>query len=663
MDGKLPLEPVVSIVAPLGGDALGMAGLLEGEGIETRVCEDLNRCLEVMEGASVLLLTEEALESAAAAALFERLEHQPAWSELPVIILTRGGESRVTALLDMAAAAAGSVTLLERPMSAATLVRSVQVALRSRQRQYQIRDLLAEKERLLREVEGERARLQAVLEALPVGVWVADASGRMIMVNSAVESIWGGKPFMAEELEQYGTYKVWRPGTEGQLPVEQYPLVRALGGEAVKEIILDHERFDGTRGTHIASSTPIRDAQGNIRGAVAIALDITRLRQAEEALRASEEQFRTLADCLPSINWWANTDGHITWFNARAYEYTGKTPEEIGGWGWRCVHDPEMLPKVMERWEGCIATGEPFEMEVRLRGADGQFRWFLGRVVPVKDAVGKVVRWFGTNTEISEQKNFQAELERLVAERTAKLQEMVAELEHVSYTISHDMRAPLRAMRAFSEMLKDEDEGLSQEGKGFVERIITGAERMDALITDALHYTKTVRTELPVGPVDLGRLLRGMLGTYPQFQAPAAEIVLDGELPVVIGNEGGLTQCFSNLLDNAVKFARPGVRPQIRVRVETVKSEECSVQNASQSGWARIWVEDNGIGISKEMLPRVFQMFARGASAQAGTGIGLALVRKVVERMGGRVGVESEPGKGSRFWVELKGQTRAPGMR
>lgn len=230
-----------------------------------------------------------------------------------------------------------------------------------------------------------------------------------------------------------------------------------------------------------------------------------------------------------------------------------------------------------------------------------------------------------------------------MAERTARLQELVAELEHFSYSITHDMRAPLRAMIAFSEEVQAMDPVSEQEEqKRFLERISSAARRMDLLITDALNYSKAVRNELPLAPVDVGQLLRGMLDTYPEFQIARADIRLEPGLPLVLGNEAGLTQCFSNLLGNAVKFARPGELAQVRVRSEI------------HDGWVRLWVEDNGIGISRKMLPRVFDMFARGSSQEAGTGIGLALVRKVVDRMGGKVGVESEEGKGSRFWLELR---------
>src|SRR5262249_34561557 len=157
----------------------------------------------------------------------------------------------------------------------------------------------------------------------------------------------------------------------------------------------------------------------------------------------------------------------------------------------------------------------------------------------------------------------------------------------------------------------------------------------EGLITDALNYSRLVRQELPLTDVGTGGLLRGMLDSYPELQPSKAHIQVEGELPVVLGNEAGLTQCFSNLLENAVKFVKPGQKPQIRVWAD------------EREGWSRIWVEDKGIGISKEMLPRVFDMFSRGSKSYEGTGIGLALVRKVAQRMGGRAGAESEEGNGS----------------
>jgi len=239
------------------------------------------------------------------------------------------------------------------------------------------------------------------------------------------------------------------------------------------------------------------------------------------------------------------------------------------------------------------------------------------------------------------------ELERKVQERTAKLREMVDELEHFSYTITHDMRAPLRAMFGFAELMEQSGADLSKEHKEFLDHIKTSARRMDSLITDALSYSKAVQQELILTPIDAAALLRGMISSYPAFQPPQARIEIDGELPQVLANEAGLTQCFSNLLNNAVKFVRPGQVPQVRIWAE-------GVAKGSPFALVRIWFEDNGIGIPEQLQGHLFQMFQRASRAYEGTGIGLALVRKVTERMGGRVGAESKPGQGSRFWVELK---------
>jgi len=269
----------------------------------------------------------------------------------------------------------------------------------------------------------------------------------------------------------------------------------------------------------------------------------------------------------------------------------------------------------------------------------------------------------------------EAELERLVHERTARLRELVGELEHFSYAITHDMRAPLRAMHGFGALLKEScGEDLSPECRGYLQRIITSAARMDKLITDSLHYSAAVRRELALSRVKTRELLQGIIDSYPNLHASKANIFIEGEIPEVRANEAGLTQCFSNLLDNAVKFVAPGVVPTVRIRAEICQHDgspakpaglpvdappsdpsEPPVPPLANAGpMVRIWFEDNGIGIPPAAIPRLFNMFQRLSGEYEGTGIGLALVRKMAERMGGRAGVESEPGKGSRFWLELK---------
>lgn len=245
------------------------------------------------------------------------------------------------------------------------------------------------------------------------------------------------------------------------------------------------------------------------------------------------------------------------------------------------------------------------------------------------------------------------DLEGKVRERTAKLEETVAELEGFSYSLVHDMRAPLRAMLGYASILEmDAGPRLEPGESNLLHRISLAATRMDQLVTDSLNFSRILLEDVKIRAVNLGALLRGIVETYPNLHPPQADISIElGDL-FVQGNEAALTQIFSNLLGNAVKFVAPGVHPRVRVRAAACPPL-AGPKAATES--ACIWVEDNGIGIPKAAHDRIFGMFQRlhRADEYPGTGIGLALVKKSLERSGGRVFLESEPGKGSRFCVQL----------
>lgn len=246
-------------------------------------------------------------------------------------------------------------------------------------------------------------------------------------------------------------------------------------------------------------------------------------------------------------------------------------------------------------------------------------------------------------------KQHQEHLEELVEMRTADLHAALGDLEHMSYSMVHDMRAPLRAMQGFARLVMDEcPECRSTPGQEYLERIVETSNRLDHLIRDALGFNKVIRENIQIQSVDVGRLLLGMVRSYPNLQPPVADICIDTtEEMMVLGNESLLTQCFGNLLDNAVKFVPRGIHPRIRIWAKaSIYHEEPSTV---------IYIEDNGIGIPRGAQEKIFRMFQRmhSESAYPGTGIGLAIVKKAVERMGGRVGLESAPGRGSTFRVEL----------
>jgi PAS domain S-box-containing protein len=239
------------------------------------------------------------------------------------------------------------------------------------------------------------------------------------------------------------------------------------------------------------------------------------------------------------------------------------------------------------------------------------------------------------------------QLERKVEERTARLRETIAELQAFSYTVSHDLRAPLRAMQSYAEALKEDfGEKMDQGAMTYLTRIELAGYRLDRLIQDVLTYSRISQGSGQLHSVSLAKLVREIVEQYPNFAAAQNAIHLEGDLPRVLAEESPATQCLSNLLGNALKFIPKDRAPHVRVRAE-------------ESGpMIRLWIEDNGIGIAPADQERIFKMFERVGDdvKYEGTGIGLAIVRKAMERMGGAVGVESKLGEGSKFWLDFRKQ-------
>jgi signal transduction histidine kinase/CHASE3 domain sensor protein len=281
--------------------------------------------------------------------------------------------------------------------------------------------------------------------------------------------------------------------------------------------------------------------------------------------------------------------------------------------------------------------------------------------------------------ELREQlERYNAQLEQRVSDRTARLEEANAELEAFAYSVSHDLRAPLRAMQGFSyALLEDYGDSFDAVGKDYAQRIVTASQRMDILIQDLLDYSRLNRAEIRLQPIHLEAVVVEVLAQIEsELRQKQAQVLVEQPLPQVIGHRTTLIQVLTNLLNNAIKFVPPGVQPQVRVWAEdreTCVAEEQPIvetglsasraeeqesdfqPSASPQFWVRLWIEDNGIGIALEHQQRIFRVFERlhGIESYPGTGIGLAIVRIGLERMGGYAGVESQAGQGSRFWIDL----------
>ncbi len=267
----------------------------------------------------------------------------------------------------------------------------------------------------------------------------------------------------------------------------------------------------------------------------------------------------------------------------------------------------------------------------------------LTLVAAVRAALRARRRQYEVRDLLADRERLLASLEERVAERTARLRQMVEELEAFSYSVSHDLRSPLRVLEGYSRvLLEDYAAALPPPAQEMLDRIARASRRMDRLTQDVLAYTRVSRAEITLEPLDLDLVLKAVIEQYPDILAARHLIRLRSPLGSVQGHLPSLIQCFSNLIENALKFAREGAPADIEIFSER------------RGDRMRVSVKDQGVGIEPAQQRRIFGIFERAAQKHVpGTGIGLAIVKKAAERMGGSVGVESVPGQGARFWLEF----------
>jgi PAS domain S-box-containing protein len=398
-----------------------------------------------------------------------------------------------------------------------------------------------------------------------------------------------------------------------------------------------------------------------------IITDVGPQHAAEQALVRTQGDYHRLIDTIEGIVWEA--DGVslsfilVSRYAQRLLGYPLEEWSRPGFWENRIyVEDRE---RVLAEVNRALARRKDVRLDYRVVASDRRLVWLHDSITVIeRDGRPKLL---GVAIDVTEQRKAELELrqahdllEQRVAERTAELRRAVTELESFSYSLSHDMRAPIRAMRGYAELLERRaGSQLGSEAPEFLHRIMNSAERLDMLIQDVLQYSRVARAPLALKPIALADLLKSILQDYPSLAAAKDHIEIQEPLPPVYGHGAFVGQALSNLLTNAVKFMPPDRTPRVRVWSEEVLHQEEAEGNgnpANANKWVRIWVEDNGVGIAPEDQKRLFRIFERvyATDKYEGTGIGLAIVQKAVERMGGRVGLDSTPGQGSKFWIELR---------
>jgi PAS domain S-box-containing protein len=370
--------------------------------------------------------------------------------------------------------------------------------------------------------------------------------------------------------------------------------------------------------------------------------------RAVQALRHSEARFRTLADNIAQFAWTADASGAIDWYNQRWFDYTGTTLEAMQGRGWQSVHHPDHVDRVVERFRHCTATGETWEDTFPLRGRDGQYRWFLSRAIPIRDEQGQILRWFGTNTDITDR----VELEERLATQTTELVRTNRLKDEFLAALSHELRTPLNPILGWTQMMKAQTLSPVQTAEA-LETIERNTRQQITLVNDLLDVSRVIqgKLHLALAPIDLVTVVQRAIATV-QFTAQAKQIQIQvqGETALpILGDGDRLQQICWNLLANAIKFTPAGGN------VSVVLSRVPQDQGV---GAAQVQVIDNGIGIPADFLPHVFEHFRQADGSDTrqygGLGLGLAIVRHLVELHGGTVAVESAgAGQGATFTVKF----------
>jgi PAS domain S-box-containing protein len=380
--------------------------------------------------------------------------------------------------------------------------------------------------------------------------------------------------------------------------------------------------------------------------------DVTERRRAEAELRESEAQFRSLVEAIPQQVWTAQPDGSLDYVSRRVLEYSGHTFQEMIGQGWQQILHPDDVQECLERWNRALATGEPYEVEFRLRRASDQtYRWHLGRALPLRSPEGRITKWFGTNTDITERKQIEEERVRLLAqEQEARAVAEAANRAKDEFlaVLAHELSTPLSAILGWAHLLRSGQLNEAAVGKA-LDVIERNAQTQARLVEDIMDVSRAAsgKLRLDVQPLDLKPVIEAAVDSIrPEAEARRIhlQLFLDPDAQPVSGDPHRLQQVVRNLLSNAVKFTPQDGHIDVRLMRAGTTME--------------IVVSDTGAGISRDFLPYVFDRFYQAEDTalrtRRGMGLGLAIVRLLVEAHGGTVQADSPgQGQGATFTVAL----------
>ncbi|KAB0678076.1 response regulator [Aureimonas leprariae] len=426
-------------------------------------------------------------------------------------------------------------------------------------------------------------------------------------------------------------------------------LTAKVGGTERPVVDTDYRFGNAEARTAFASAFPTsRGASGNRGGMGLLVLETTEQLRATAALDEASGQLSAIADNIPQLAWTARPDGEIFWYNRRWFDYTGTTLEEMRGFGWQKLHHPDHVERVVDGYKRAFALGEPWQDTFPLRGVDGTYRWFLSLAIPIRNADGAILRWFGTNTDVTEQRAIEEEL--LAAKDNADNANR-AKSQFIA-NMSHELRTPLSAVIGYAELLEEEVEDLGETHLlADLKKIEGNARHLLSLINNVLDLSKieAERMDVYAETFDLATVMDEVASTVGSLVAKknnTLRIEHDGALGKVHTDQVKVRQCLLNLLSNASKFTENGT---IKLRGERTSDGD--------RDWITLAVTDSGIGMTEEQVEQLFERFRQADASTTrkfgGTGLGLAITQAFCRLLGGDIGATSVLGEGTTFTIRI----------
>lgn len=487
---------------------------------------------------------------------------------------------------------------------------------------------------------ASEARFRSVVENMSEGLMLFDAGGNLVYQNPSSLRIHGFASGQDGRIPSDQLSATWDAWDENGRPIafEDWPVSHVFRHERFKEQVLHVRRRETGREFYASyNGSPIYDSNGKLVLGFITIRDLTDQVRADEALRKGEAELRAYADAMPQMAFISDTAGQILFYNRQHYEYFGAATPAI---------HPDEIARAAEAWSESLETGKPYEIEYRLRRRDGQYRWHLGRAIPYRDDSGTISRWFGTNTDIHDQKQISEALKEAVQARD----------EFISIA-SHELKTPLTSMRMQMQLMKrrvDRGRPEAVDPEAVVQLVgvsIRQLNRLNHLVEDMLDISRisTGRLTVERESVDLGELVREVADRFhDQFVAARCELRLHLQ-PGVIGDwdRFRIEQVVTNLLANAVKYAS-GTPVEVTV-------------DRTSDGRAMLSVRDHGPGIPEGAEGRIFGRFERATSytSVSGLGLGLYITNQILQLHGGTIRAQNDQGGGANFIVELPAGTVA----